>query len=114
MPSALITLYNSLNFPESIAIRHRDPSQDKITSNRESTNTSSNSSYSASNGSEKKPNHSTFNSFPLSNFHHQFLESNAFCGRLQCIPMVRSARSDISGSSVPNVLSVQTIQCPFL
>jgi hypothetical protein len=32
------------------------------------------SSHSASNGSEKKPNHSTFNSFPLSNFHHQFLE----------------------------------------
>jgi hypothetical protein len=26
MPPALITLYNSLNFPESIAIRHRDPS----------------------------------------------------------------------------------------
>jgi len=49
---------------------------DKITSNRESTNTSLNSSYSASNGSEKKPNHSTFNSFPLSNFHHQFLESH--------------------------------------
>src|ERR1700756_2454486 len=48
---------------------------DKITSNRESTNTSLNSSYSGSNGSEKKPNHSTFNSFPLSNFHRQFLES---------------------------------------
>ena len=47
---------------------------DKITSNRESTNTSLNSSHSASNGSEKKPNHSTFNSFPLSNFHRQFLE----------------------------------------
>src|SRR5258708_22919163 len=47
---------------------------DKITSNRASTNTNLNSSYSGSNGSEKKPNHSTFNSFPLSNFHHQFLE----------------------------------------
>jgi hypothetical protein len=27
MPPTLITLYNSINFPESIAIRHRDPSQ---------------------------------------------------------------------------------------
>src|SRR5271165_6772782 len=48
---------------------------DKTTSNRASTNTNLNSSYSASNGSKKKPNHSTSNSFPLSNFHHQFLES---------------------------------------
>jgi hypothetical protein len=30
MPPALITLYNSLNFPESIAIRHRDPSHFQI------------------------------------------------------------------------------------
>jgi hypothetical protein len=34
-----------------------------------------NSSYGASNGSKEKPNHSIFNSFPLSNFHQQFLES---------------------------------------
>src|SRR5258707_14110864 len=48
---------------------------DKTMSNRESTNTNLNSSYSASNGSKEKPNHSTFNSFPLSDFDHQFLES---------------------------------------
>src|ERR1700758_4704160 len=47
---------------------------DKITSNRASTNTNLNSSYSASNGSKKKPNRSIFNSFPPSNFHPQFLE----------------------------------------
>ena len=47
---------------------------DKTTSNRASINTNLNSSCSASNGSKKKPNHSTSNSFPLSNFHHQFLE----------------------------------------
>jgi hypothetical protein len=35
----------------------------------------SNSASSASNGSEKKPNHSTYNSFPLRTFHHQFLET---------------------------------------
>ena len=55
---------------------------DKTTSNRASINTNLNSSYSASNGSKKKPNHSTFNSFPLSNFHHQFLERDESSGPL--------------------------------
>ena len=48
---------------------------DKTTSNRASTNTNLNSTYSASNGSKKKPNHSTWNLFPLNNFDLQFLES---------------------------------------
>src|SRR5262245_10689056 len=40
----------------------------------------SNSASSASNGSEKKPNHSTYNSFPLRTFHHQFLGRNRLAG----------------------------------
>jgi IS66 Orf2 like protein len=59
---------------------------DKTTSNRAFTDTNLNSSYSASNGSKKNPNHSIFNSFPLSNFHHQFLESRRYIlGRMRAL-----------------------------
>jgi hypothetical protein len=44
-------------------------------SKKASTNMNSNSVSSGSNGSEKKPNHSISNSFPLRTFQHQFLES---------------------------------------
>jgi hypothetical protein len=50
---------------------------DRTTSKKAFTNMNSNSGSSASNGSEKKPNHSTYNSFPLRTFHPQFLGSSA-------------------------------------
>jgi hypothetical protein len=66
--------------------------------------TNLNSSFSASNGSTKKPSHSIFNSSPLNNFQHHFLERLANLFRA----LVRrgKALAEITGTLEPGRTSI--------
>jgi hypothetical protein len=66
--------------------------------------TNLNSSLSASNGSTKKPSHSIFNSSPLNNFQHHFLERLANLFRA----LVRrgKALAEITGTLEPGRTSI--------